>query len=133
MRNLTRMVIALAAIGTALPALGGSWPLIPPRKSAPAPVVQSEPARESRSYTPFRTEEHERVYLAATGVGAGKAVPADGFTLIGGEALYQLTPHKLVWVGGRLAHSNECDHAIRQAQAPMPSEVDAERLRSPGG
>ena len=44
------------------------------------------------------------------------AVPAMGFEPTGGDAGWALSQHKYVFAGGRLAMSDDCDHAIRTAR-----------------
>lgn len=71
----------------------------------------------------------------AVAIAGGERVPArvdDAYRFVGGETGWQLKPHKLVLAGGRIAHSEECDHAIRTAQAPTSAEVERARNFSPG-
>ncbi|HET7730396.1 MAG TPA: hypothetical protein VFK48_10220 [Usitatibacter sp.] len=60
-----------------------------------------------------------------------RAAPA-GFEFVGGETGWQPAGHKFVWAGGRFAHSEECDHAIRIVKAPTPAEIDSTGRLSPG-
>jgi hypothetical protein len=55
-----------------------------------------------------------------------------GFEYVGGEAGWQLAQHKYEIMNGKLLMSDECDHAIRAAQAPTAEEIDAARRLSPG-
>ena len=122
MLNTKRIALALALAGLAM-----------------APSVYAQAffgTEEGAKQASFRTEENEKVYP-----GRGKAnvvKPAtraafDGFTYVGGDTGWEPTSHKLVWVGGKFAHSNECDHEIRMAKAPTPQELDAARRAYSGG
>ena len=62
---------------------------------------------------------------------AVEARSVNGFEYVGGEAGWQLAQHKYEFVNGRLAMSDECDHAIRKAEAATPA--DLERARQQGG
>lgn len=151
-----RLVAAVAVAMLALPADAGSWPPTPQRK-APAKVAQvelaqvdgsepaingfiAEPGENVASLAPvryFTNEEKETVYMprvADRGVAAsGSLTPRmSGFEFVGGETGWQPTGHKFVWAGGRFAHSEECDHAIRVVRGPTPADVDALRRLSPG-
>lgn len=65
---------------------------------------------------------------------AAAAPSADGFEYIGGEGGWQLTQHRYVLSNGKLAHSQDCDHAIRTAAAlPSADQLEALRRRYPGG
>ncbi len=55
----------------------------------------------------------------------------NGFEYVGGEAGWQLAQHKYELMNGKLAMSDECDHAIRKAEAATPS--DLERAKQLGG
>ena len=103
-----RLVTIAVAAALALPAVAGpSWPPTPPRKDAgkaPA-IVKIVKAPEIRS--------------------------VDGFEYVGGEAGWQLSQHKYEFVNGKLAMSDECDHAIRKAEAATPA--DLERAGQLGG
>lgn len=151
-RKALTTLIAATAAAIALPATAGSWPNLPARKAppnvtaaAPAPAKTVAPggyvfgAEEGgwslQQYSYFRQEEDsvtgpKRPIVAAAGVTA--IVANDPFEAVGGDSGWQLKQHKYVFAGGALAHSEECDHAIRTARAPTPAEVDGLRNMSPG-
>lgn len=52
------------------------------------------------------------------------AAGADGFTYIGGEGGWEPSQHKYVQGAAGLAHSDECDHAIRPANSAGLSTGD---------
>jgi hypothetical protein len=153
MSNRTAKLAAAVAIAMlALPAAAGSWPPTPPRK-APAKVAQVKMAQadaSERAINGFIAEPGENVaslapvrYFANQGQQAGSAPPvaqgaADsrtargGFEFVGGEPGWQPAGHKFVWAGGRFAHSEDCDHAIRVVKAPTPAEIDSTNRLSPG-
>lgn len=58
--------------------------------------------------------------------------PEGKFTYRGDGTGWEVAPHKLVFTGGHLMHSNECDHAVHTAMAPTAAQVDAARIQSPG-
>lgn len=145
------LLVAAALATIALPAAAGSWPNLP--KKAPANVTAAAPAPAKtvapggyvfgaeeggwslQQYSYFRQEEDsvtgpKRPIVAAAGVTA--IVANDPFEAVGGDSGWQLKQHKYVFAGGALAHSEECDHAIRTARAPTPAEVDRLRNMSPG-
>lgn len=101
MLRIARLMAATAVATLALPALAGSWPNILPRSAAPKAVQ------------------------ATQGALAQKIVSPDGFEFIGGEAGWQLAQHKMERRSGSWVHSDECDHAIRAAQAAAPRDGDA--------
>ncbi len=107
MRDPLRLA-AIAAALFALPALAGSWPNLPAKRAkttAAAAVSTPMPLKE----------------------------PRKDFEFGHGDIGSQPTQHSYVWSGGRLVHSDECDHVVRQAQAaPTGAEVDAARRLSPG-
>ena len=109
MLRIARLIAATAVAALALPALAGSWPTILPRSAAPKAVQ------------------------AAQGALAQKSAPPDGFEFIGGEAGWQPAQHKMERRAGRWVHSDECDHAIRAAQAAAPQAVDAAHRLYGGG
>lgn len=152
MLNRTAKLVAAVAIAMlALPAAAGSWPPTPARK-APAKVAQiklaqadaseqaingfiAEPGENVASLAPvryFASQDRQVAYTLPVAQGAMGSHPAPGFEFLGGEAGWQPTGHKLVWAGGRFAHSDECDHAIRVVRAPTPAEVDSTKRLSPG-
>ena len=85
----------------------------------------------------FKNEEKERVPVGTAVAPATKAQTTgrsvNGWTYVGGEVGWQLTPHSLVWSGNRFVHSDECDHAIRVVQGPTASEIEEVRRLYPGG
>ena len=108
MLKTVKLTIALAAATLVLPAAAGSWPPTPPRKAAEKspPAVRVVEAQQPKSI--------------------------DGFEYVGGDAGWQLAQHKYEFTNGKLVMSDECDHAIRSAQAPTPAEVESARRLSPG-
>ena len=103
-----KLAAVAAATALVLPAIAGpSWPPTPPRDPGKAPAaVKVVKAPETRS--------------------------VNGFEYVGGDAGWQLSQHKYEFVNGRFAMSDECDHAIRTAIAPTPTEVEKARQLSPG-
>lgn len=153
MLNLGRMTVAIAVAALALPAAAGSWPNIPARKAqAKAQVValQSpdgfvEAAGDAGSsleqYRYFPSEEFRGKKSFATSTVAISPVAQQiatpgrsvgGFEFIGGEAGWQLAPHKFVWATNRFVMSDECDHVIRIVTGPTPVELETARQLSPG-
>ena len=108
------IAVALAAATLVLPAAAGSWPPTPPRKST-----------EARKAT-------EKSPPAVRVVKAQQPKSIGGFEYVGGDAGWQLAQHKYEFTNGKLVMSDECDHAIRSAQAPTPSDVESARRLSPG-
>ena len=86
----------------------------------------------------FRDEDNKRPDVAAPRRQAVAApapaqnVRASPFEYVGGDGGWQLVQHKYVWGAGRFAHSDECDHAIRMAKGPTPTELESVRSLSPG-
>jgi hypothetical protein len=115
----TMRLISVAAVAAlALPALAGSWPPIAPRKATTKPAVVAAPAKPA---------------AAATTAAAKPATAAlAGFEQAGGDAGWQLVQHKYDFLDGKFTMSDECDHAVRIAQAPTPAEVESARRLSPG-
>jgi hypothetical protein len=111
MFKIGRMTAVIAIAALALPAAAGSWPNLPTRK-APANASQPAPAKSPIAIPPQSS--------------------VNGFEYAGGEAGWQLSPHKFVWSEGRFVHSDECDHAIRTAKAPTPAELESTRALYPG-
>ena len=109
MLRIARLIAAIAVAALALPALAGSWPPILPRSAAP------------------------KALQAASGTLAQKNASLDGFEFIGGEAGWQPAQHKMERRSGRWVHSDECDHAIRPAQAAAPQAVEAAQKLYGGG
>lgn len=71
----------------------------------------------------------------STGLLPAKRVAAaspGGFEYVGGDSGWQPAPHRLVWVSGRFVHSDECDHAIRTAEAATSRDIEQMRAFSPG-
>ena len=153
-----KLMIAVAVATLALPATAGnSWPQVPSKPvvkiSQPAPVKfttgsapqsrgrfvsdGSEAGSSLEQYSYFRTEEgpSETIYAprlaiaraATKAVYSGKGA-VNGFEYIGGDGGWQLAEHKYVLRDGRFAHSDECDHAIRSAQAVTPADVAATKM-----
>lgn len=119
MPRILRIAALAAAAALALPAVAGpSWPPTPPRKPALQPSQASaQPQSAPRVPAPP----------------ASKASQSnDGFEYVGGDAGWQLAQHKYDFAGGRFTMSDECDHAIRSAQAATPAEVESARRESPG-
>ena len=146
----TLKIAALAAsVALALPAVAGpSWPPTPPRKaSVNAPAGAKAIATQDEATGDFeyvggdagwqlrqpRYENGKLVGTAPRGLAAapGKTRAADGFEFVGGESVWQLAPHKYDYVNGTFAMSDECDHAIRTAEAATPA--DLERAKQLGG
>ena len=118
MMSRTLKVAALAAAAAlALPAVAGpSWPPTPPRKQPSRATGEEQPAPRVAVPPPL-----------------SKATPSKaGFEYVGGDAGWQLAQHRYDFVGGRFTMSDECDHAIRSAQAATPAELEAARRESPG-
>ena len=111
MSHIGRIAIAIAVATLALPAAAGSWPNLPVRKT---PQNVAPTAREMTLAAPA-----ERWIV-------------NGFEYVGGEAGWQLSPHKLLWVKGQIAHSDECDHVIRSVKAPTPGDLESSRKLYPG-
>jgi hypothetical protein len=110
--KITHVSIALALAGFAIPVLAGnSWPQGP---SSPATKATSAAAAPS----PVRT--------SSTAAPGNFTYRCDG---IG----WEITPHKYVFSGGRLVHSDECDHTMRTAEAVTPAVIEAGRKLWPGG
>lgn len=158
-----KLVAAMAIATLAMPAMAGSWPNVPARKApanaaqpAPAKSLIASPPQSAdgfvteagegswslEQYRYFQTEEGrgESVYaprkFAASKPAKNVATTkgsVNGYEYVGGEAGWQLAPHKFVWSAGRFAHSDECDHVIRTAMAPTPAELDSVRKLYPGG
>jgi hypothetical protein len=149
-----RLISAAAVAALALPALAGSWPPTPPRKTTHKPAVAAAPAKASAASFPagsfapapievwqlvqpaYAYENGRFVLLNAPAASAATARAQTavfaGFEPAGGDAGWQLAQHKYDFVNGKLTMSDECDHAIRTAQAPTPTEVDSARRLSPG-
>ena len=70
--------------------------------------------------------------LNAAGSASTQADDQGAFVYRGDGTGWEVAEHKLVFTGGRLVHSNECDHAVHTAMAPTPVDVDKARLQSPG-
>lgn len=71
--------------------------------------------------------------VAAADLSSPSAAPArEAFTYLGGEAGWEPAQHKYVLVNGRLAHSEECDHAIREVRAPTRAEIERTNALYPG-
>lgn len=157
MSKTTQLLVTIALASVAIPASAGSWPSIPRQKAkAPATATTTARAPAANAATPdgfvegvaesgawleqyryFRNEENERpvIVVRAKRDAEARSLSANanaGYTFAPGEAGWQLNPHRLVVERGRLAHSSECDHAVRTARAPTPEELDAARLASPG-
>ena len=112
---------ALAAASLALPAMAGPF--------GPFGTSNASAGRDRN----FKNEEKEYAQVVKRAAPAAtQTTVRDGFTYVGGEAGWQLTPHTLVWAGGRFAHSDKCDHVIRSAKAATPGEIDSSRRSSPG-
>ena len=120
MSRTLRIAALAAAAALALPAVAGpSWPPTPPRKPALQPsqaTAQQQSATRALAPTPVSKASQSN----------------DGFEYVGGDAGWQLAQHKYDFAGGRFTMSDECDHAIRSAQAATPAEVEAARRESPG-
>lgn len=111
MSKIARITIALAVAGFAVPAMAGNgWPQ--------GPSSQAKANSTAAAKAPVRTN--------------AKGAPAN-FTYRGDGIGWEITPHKYVFAGGRLAHSDECDHAMRTAAAITPADVEAGRKLWPGG
>ena len=151
-----KLIIAVAVATLALPAVAGSWPQVPSRpaakaaqfapvRSATASAPQSrgfvsdgsEAGASLEQYSYFRTEEgpSETIYAARPSIAstatrtayAGKGA-VNGFEYIGGDGGWQLAEHKYVFRNGRVAMSDECDHAIRSAQAVTPADIATTKM-----
>jgi hypothetical protein len=152
MNRTAKLVAAVAVAMLALPAAAGSWPPTPARK-APANMAQvrmaqadaseqaingfiAEPGENVASPAPvryFARQGKQSGYMPSVAQGRSDSRAARaGFEFVGGETGWQPTGHKFVWAGGRFAHSEECDHAIRVVKAPTPAEVDSSKRLSPG-
>ena len=106
-----RLVTLAVAAALVLPVVAGpSWPPTPPAKA----TGKATPPAVKVAKTPAKSV-------------------INGFEYVGGDAGWQLAQHKYDFVNGRLAMSDECDHAIRTAAAPTPAEIEATRRLSPGG
>lgn len=112
MKATPKFLLAAVIGALALPAAAGSWPNLPVRKAGATKPASVQPAAIQAATVP--------------------RIATDGFEFIGGDTGWQLAQHKYLLVGGRFAHSDECDHAIRTAQAPTPREIESARLASPG-
>jgi hypothetical protein len=114
MLKIARITIALAAAGLAIPAIAGnSWPQTPSSKqgaSAPAKVA-----------------------VATKKAGVKNFAPVGGFAYTGEGVGWEVAQHKYVWTGSALAHSDECDHALRTAAAVTIDDIEAGRKLWPGG
>lgn len=155
MSKTANIVAALALATLVPPASAGSWPNLPAR-GAPATGAsslfiavppqsrdgfvadQGDSLASPEQYSYYlRTPENEKRF-AADGAAKDKPAPRvaarvrDGFEYIGGEGGWQLVSHKYEWKAGALAHSDECDHAIRVVKAPTPAEIEATRALYPG-
>jgi hypothetical protein len=154
----TMRLICVAAIAAlALPAMAGSWPPTPPRKAVNKPAAAAAPSKGPAAVAardgfeqvtgeagwqlvqPEYAYESGKFVLKGGAAGTTLAQGAeaykgtvDGFEAVGGEAGWQLAQHKYVFGGGRLTMSDECDHAIRAAQAATPGDVERSRTFSPG-
>ena len=148
----TTFVLAAAIAALALPAAAGSWPNLPARKPAEAKPSTSIVAVPPQSrdgfvigagdeissleqYRYFPSEEYRGKATFSFGAAAAKApdtLSKGGFEFVGGDTGWQLSQHKYVLVGGKFAHSEECDHVIRMVKAPTAEELEAARKVSPG-
>ena len=95
-----RLITLAAATALVLPAIAGSWPNLPARKAAEKPAAAAPAAKPAKTRS------------------------LDGFEPADGEAGWQLSQHKYELSKGKLVMSDECDHKVRQAQAPAPGEVE---------
>ena len=118
-----KLIIAVAVATLALPAAAGnSWPQVPSRptaKTAQLAPVQFSTARAPQSSVTASTATKD----AYAGNGA-----VNGFEYVGGDGGWQVVEHKYVLSNGRFVHSDECDHAIRSAQAVTPADVAATKM-----
>lgn len=113
MLKTTRILTALAVAGFAIPVMAGNgWPQGP-----------SSPVKATSSQT---------VATAPVSKAPKAAAPRD-FTYRGDGTGWEITPHKYVFSGGRLVHSDECDHVMRTAEAITPADIEAGRKLWPGG
>ncbi len=57
----------------------------------------------------------------------------DGFHFVGGESGWEVSRHVFVARGGRLVHSDECDHTVHAAAATVtPADLDRAARFYPG-
>lgn len=112
MSKTANLLAAVAVATLALPAAADSYP------DASYPIGQHFTARTA---TPA-PQAAQRIAPTA---------PKD-FEFVAGETGSQPVSHKLVWIGGGFAHSDECDHAIRMVSGPTADEVESIRNMSPG-
>lgn len=146
-----RIIFAATFAALALPAAAGSWPNLPVIKPAtktpstwtavppqsPAGFVEEagDAVSSLEQYRYFRGEEvrGNKPFAKATApLEPQRNLSGGGFEFIGGEGGWNLSQHKYVLVAGKLAHSQECDHAIRTVKAPTPEELEATKKVSPG-
>jgi len=145
-----RLISVAAAAALALPALAGSWPPIAPRKApkAAAVFVTAQAPRSIDGFEATPGEAGSQLVQPAYNFVSGKLVRANttprsavattrtappvGFDYVGGDSGWALSQHKYVFAGGRLAMSDECDHAIRIVKAATPAEIETARMLSPG-
>ena len=119
--NTKLILAALAAASLALPVMAG------PFGPFGTPTASAGKDRQ------FKNEEKEHApAVKSSGLPTPQGEARDGFAYVGGEAGWQLIPHTLTWSGGRLAHSDKCDHVIRIAKPPTTQEIGAARALSPG-
>lgn len=125
-------------------ALPATSQIAPPLFSEPLPYRNDTVVAGLEEYRYFPNEDRPRgrksfTYDDKASSQRAEQAPAaaptravDGFEYIGGDGGWQPAQHKYEWVGGRFAHSDECDHAIRTVKAPTPAEIEATRARYPG-
>lgn len=110
MRTITQFALAIAAASLAAPAL----------------------ADNSSPQLPSKAESTAQAAVAATS--KSKDAPTLGAFAYSGEGVgWEVTQHKYVWTGSGLAHSQECDHTIREAPAITPADIENARRQYRGG
>lgn len=122
MSKLNVVALSLASLALAATATAANAGTFPPAKmpaaTKPATTVATKPAT---------------TVAAAAQKDAGPRI-VNGFEYIGGETGWQPAQHRFAFSNGRLIHTEECDHAIRTAEAVPPiDEMETLRRRYPGG
>lgn len=150
MQQTVKLIAAIALATMAVPAMAGSWPNLPAAGKAAggnwhvtAPASRdgfvetsgdATASLEQYSYT-FERGTVRSVAPRLAGPQPAKRVATaspGGFEYVGGDSGWQPASHRLVWVSGRFVHSDECDHAIRTAEAATSRDIERMRTFSPG-
>ena len=112
MLKITRFALAIASASLAVSALAGN----------------------SSPQVPGNTKAESTAKAAVAATSKAKRAPTPGAFSYSGEGVgWEVTQHKYVWTGSGFAHSDECDHTIRAAEAITPEGIESARQQYRGG